>query len=112
MANTTDFLDPKDLSRLANHQVLARRVVEGFCSGLHRSPHKGFSVEFKQHRASLPAMRFADLTGRSLPRQTGFMWEYEEETNLRCHLLFDAAAQCHMEVMMKTVSVKLHMDLG
>ena len=54
MAGSSDFLDPKDLSLLAKHQVLAKRVVEGFCSGLHRSPHKGFSVEFKQHRAYTP----------------------------------------------------------
>ena len=46
MSGTSDFLDPQELSLLAKHQVLAKRVVEGFCSGLHRSPFKGFSVEF------------------------------------------------------------------
>ena len=51
MPRVTDFLTPTDLSKLSNLQVLARQVVEGFCSGLHRSPHKGFSVEFKQHEA-------------------------------------------------------------
>ena len=92
MANITDFLDPKDLSRLANHQVLARRVVEGFCSGLHRSPHKGFSVEFKQHRAYTPGDEIRRLDWKVFAKTDRFyVREYEEETNLRCHLLLDAS---------------------
>ena len=92
MAHITDFLDPGDLSRLANHQVLARRVVEGFCSGLHRSPHKGFSVEFKQHRAYTPGDEIRRLDWKVFAKTDRFyVREYEEETNLRCHLLLDAS---------------------
>ena len=92
MATVTDYLDPKDLSRLANHQVLARRVVEGFCSGLHRSPHKGFSVEFKQHRAYTPGDEIRRLDWKVFAKTDRFfVREYEEETNLRCHLLLDAS---------------------
>ena len=51
MAHVSDVLSAGDIARFSNLQVLARSVVEGFCSGLHRSPHKGFSVEFKEHRS-------------------------------------------------------------
>ena len=46
----TDLLQSDDLQRLRNLQVLVRNRVEGFCSGLHRSPNKGHSVEFREHR--------------------------------------------------------------
>jgi uncharacterized protein (DUF58 family) len=92
MATVTDYLDPKDLSRLANHQVLAKRVVEGFCSGLHRSPHKGFSVEFKQHRAYTRGDEIRRLDWKVFAKSDRFyVREYEEETNLRCNLLLDAS---------------------
>ena len=45
-----DYVKPTELSRVARLQVLARQIVEGYCTGRHRSPHKGFSVEFKEHR--------------------------------------------------------------
>ncbi|MSU26799.1 MAG: DUF58 domain-containing protein, partial [Pedosphaera sp.] len=45
MAHVSDFLTPAELQKVANLQVVAQRVVEGFFSGLHKSPHKGFSVE-------------------------------------------------------------------
>ena len=85
MAGSSDFLDPRDLSLLAKHQVLAKRVVEGFCSGLHRSPHKGFSVEFKQHRAYTPGDEIRRLDWKVFGKTDRFfIREYEEETNLRC----------------------------
>ena len=92
MASVTDYLHPKDLARLANHQVLAERVVEGFCSGLHRSPHKGFSVEFKQHRPYVPGDEIRHIDWKVFGKSDRFyIREYEEETNLRCNLLLDAS---------------------
>ena len=92
MATITDYLEPKDLARLANHQVLAKRVVEGFCSGLHRSPHKGFSVEFKQHRQYVPGDEIRHLDWKVYGKTDRFyIREYEEETNLRCNILLDAS---------------------
>ena len=92
MAKITDYLNPKDLARLANHQVLAKRVVEGFCSGLHRSPHKGFSVEFKQHRQYVPGDEIRYLDWKVYAKSDRFyIREYEEETNLRCNILLDAS---------------------
>jgi uncharacterized protein (DUF58 family) len=71
-------------------QVFARQVVEGFCSGLHRSPHKGFSVEFKQHRPYVPGDEIRHIDWRVFGRSDRFyIREYEEETNLRATLILD-----------------------
>lgn len=83
-------LRPEDAARVGSLTLLAEQVVEGFQSGLHRSPHKGFSVEFKQHRQYVPGdeLRFVDwkVFGKS---DKFFIREYEEETNLRCTVLLD-----------------------
>lgn len=90
MAHVSDFLTPADLQQISNLQVLARQVVEGFCSGLHRSPHKGFSVEFKQHRQYVPGDEIRHIDWRVFGRSDRFyIREYEEETNLRATLLLD-----------------------
>ena len=109
MATVTDYLDPKDLSKLANHQVLARRVVEGFCSGLHRSPHKGFSVEFKQHRQYVPGDEIRHLDWKVYGKSDRFyIREYEEETNLRCNVLLDASGSMAYEGTRSDGLSKLH----
>ena len=51
MTQVTDYLTPYDIGKLGNLLVLAQQVVEGFCSGLHRSPHRGFGVEYKERGA-------------------------------------------------------------
>src|SRR6476620_4458706 len=89
-AHVSDFLAPKDLQRISKLQIFARRVVEGFCSGLHRSPHKGFSVEFKQHRQYVAGDEIRHIDWRAFGRSDRFyIREYEEETNLRATLLVD-----------------------
>jgi uncharacterized protein (DUF58 family) len=90
MSHVSDFLTPTDLQRISNLQVFARQVVEGFCSGLHRSPHKGFSVEFKQHRPYVPGDEIRHIDWRVFGRSDRFyIREYEEETNLRATLILD-----------------------
>ncbi len=90
MAHIADLLTPADLQKIGNLQVFARQVVEGFCSGLHRSPHKGFSVEFKQHRQYVPGDEIRHIDWRVFGRSDRFyIREYEEETNLRATLLLD-----------------------
>jgi uncharacterized protein (DUF58 family) len=92
MASLTRLLTPSDLEKIANLQVLARLVVEGFCTGLHRSPHKGFSVEFKQHRPYVHGDEIRHLDWKVFGRSDRFyIREYEEETNLRATLLLDAS---------------------
>jgi uncharacterized protein (DUF58 family) len=90
VSHVADFLKPADLQRISNLQVFARQVVEGFCSGLHRSPHKGFSVEFKQHRPYVPGDEIKHIDWRVFGRSDRFyIREYEEETNLRATLILD-----------------------
>jgi uncharacterized protein (DUF58 family) len=90
VSHIADFLQPSDLQRISNLQVFARQVVEGFCSGLHRSPHKGFSVEFKQHRQYVPGDEIKRIDWRVFGRSDRFyIREYEEETNLRATLILD-----------------------
>jgi len=72
--------------------VLARQVVEGFCSGLHRSPHKGFSVEFKEHRPYVRGDEVRAIDWKVFGKTDRlYIREYEEETNLRCTILLDSS---------------------
>jgi uncharacterized protein (DUF58 family) len=85
-----DLISPKDLSRVAKLQMLARQVVEGFCSGRHRSPHKGFSVEFKEHRPYVRGDELRSIDWKVFGKSDRlYIREFEEETNLRCTLLVD-----------------------
>lgn len=85
-----DLITAKDLSRVAKLQVLARQVVEGFCSGRHRSPHKGFSVEFKEHRPYVRGDELRNIDWKVFGKSDRlYIREFEEETNLRCTLLVD-----------------------
>jgi uncharacterized protein (DUF58 family) len=92
-ANRADLLAPQDLAALGGLEFVAQKVVEGFLAGLHRSPHRGFSVEFAEHRAYQPGddLRYVDwrMFGRS---DRYFIKQYEEETNLRSYLFLDASA--------------------
>ena len=84
------FIDPHTLMRIKSLQLRARIVVQGFLSGLHRSPHHGFSVEFSEYRQYSPGddTRFVDwkLFARS---DRYYIKRFEDETNVRCHLLVD-----------------------
>jgi uncharacterized protein (DUF58 family) len=78
------------MSRFVKLQLLARQLVEGLSSGLHRSPHKGASVTFKQHRAYVPGDELRHLDWRAFARSDRFyIKEYEQETNLQATLLLD-----------------------
>lgn len=78
------------MSRFAKIQLLAKQLVEGLSSGLHRSPHKGASVTFKQHRAYVPGDELRHLDWRAFARSDRFyIKEYEQETNLHATLAVD-----------------------
>jgi len=87
-----DLLHPRDLAELGGLEFVAREVVEGFLTGLHRSPHRGFSVEFAEHRMYQPGddLRYIDwrMFGRS---DRYYVKQFEEETNLRTYLLLDTS---------------------
>lgn len=92
MPHVSDVLSADDISKFANLQVLARQVVEGFCSGVHRSPHKGFSVEFKEHRQYVPGDDIRNIDWKLFGKTDRlFIREYEEETNLRGTILLDSS---------------------
>lgn len=87
------FLRPEVLSRLGGLELRARQVVEGFVSGMHRSPYRGFSVEFAEHREYVPGDDLRHLDWRAWGRiDRLYVKQYEEETNLRTHLLVDCSA--------------------
>jgi len=87
------FLDPAVIARLGTMELKARTVVEGFLSGLHRSPYKGFSVEFAEYRQYLPGDDLSTLDWKVYARtDRHYIKKYEEETNLECHLLLDVSA--------------------
>ncbi|MGE0760317.1 MAG: DUF58 domain-containing protein [Pirellulaceae bacterium] len=86
------WLDASALMRIKNLQMRAKVIVEGFLTGLHRSPFHGFSVEFSEYRQYTPGddLRFMDW--RLLARTDRyFVKRFEDETNLRCYLLLDAS---------------------
>ena len=87
------FLDPATVSKLATMELRARLVVEGFVTGLHRSPYKGFSVEFAEHRQYMPGDPLKHIDWNVYGKTDRFyIKEYEEETNLRGYVLLDASA--------------------
>lgn len=87
------FLDPAVIARLGTMELKARTVVEGFLSGLHRSPYKGFSVEFAEYRQYLPGDDLSTIDWKVYARSDRhYVKKYEEETNLECHLLVDVSA--------------------
>jgi uncharacterized protein (DUF58 family) len=84
------FVDPKALMAIRNLELRARVVVEGFWSGLHRSPYHGFSVEFTEYRPYSQGEDTRYLDWRLYARSDRFyLKKFEDETNLRCHLLVD-----------------------
>lgn len=86
------FLHPEAISRLSRMEVRARHIVEGFLSGMHRSPYFGQSVEFAQHREYVSGDDTRHLDWK-LWGKTGryYIKQYEAETNLRCKLLVDVS---------------------
>ncbi len=84
------FLDPAVVSRLGTLELKARTIVEGFLSGLHRSPFKGFSVEFAEYRQYIHGDDLSTIDWKVFARSDRYyVKKFEEETNLDCHLLLD-----------------------
>jgi uncharacterized protein (DUF58 family) len=92
-AASTRFLDPELLARVGSLELLARTVVEGFMSGLHRSPFTGFSTEFTEYRQYNAGDDLRYLDWRLLARTDRyFIKKYRADTNTQCHLLIDTSA--------------------
>jgi uncharacterized protein (DUF58 family) len=89
----SEYLQPGVVSRLDRLDLIARLVVEGFITGLHKSPYHGFSVEFSEYRQYMPGDPLRNLDWKVLGRTNRlFVKQYEEETNLKAYLVLDSSA--------------------
>lgn len=87
------YLQPEFISRITGLDIIARLVVEGFITGLHRSPYHGFSVEFSEYRPYIPGDSIRNIDWKVLGRTERFyVKQFEEETNLRAYLILDSSA--------------------
>jgi uncharacterized protein (DUF58 family) len=92
MPSSTLRFDPTSLAKYGRLTMIARTIVEGFLSGVHKSPYKGFSVEFAEHRQYYPGDEIRHIDWRAYGKTDRYyIKEFEEETNLRANLLVDAS---------------------
>ena len=98
MEDSRRFLDPKVLNRVSRLDLRARLIVEGFVAGRHRSPYRGFSVEFAEHREYAPGddLRYLDwkVYGKS---DRLYVKQFEEETNLVATVCLDVSTSMRYE---------------
>lgn len=87
------YLAPSDAAKMSKLQLMAREVVEGAITGQHKSPHRGFSVEFSEHREYVPGDEIRHLDWKAYARSDRhYIKLYEQETNLRATLVLDNSA--------------------
>lgn len=93
---STRNLDIASVRQYGNLEFLARQLVEGFITGLHKSPFHGFSVEFAEHRLYNTGETTRHIDWKVFAKSDRlFVKRYEEETNLRCHLLVDTSSSMY-----------------
>lgn len=86
------FIDPSVLLKIKNLELRAKKVVEGFMVGLHKSPYHGFSVEFSQHRQYMQGDSLKDVDWKVFAKsEKYFIKQYEEETNLIANIYLDSS---------------------
>lgn len=89
-------------SEIKNLDILARQVVEGFITGIHKSPFHGFSVEFSEHKLYNKGESTRHIDWKLFAKtEKLYTKKYEEETNLRCHIIIDNSASMHYPVVKK-----------
>jgi uncharacterized protein (DUF58 family) len=92
MDDPRKYLDPLTLAKVRGLELQARLIVEGYLSGMHKSPYHGFSVEFAQHREYVPGDDIKHVDWKVYGRTDRFyLKQYEEETNLVCWVLLDVS---------------------
>jgi uncharacterized protein (DUF58 family) len=102
-------INRQELQQFTHLELLARQVVEGFITGLHKSPFHGFSVEFAEHRLYNKGEPTKHIDWKLYGRTDKmFIKRYEEETNLRCHLVIDSSSSMHFPVPEKGKDVPLN----
>lgn len=92
MQDSLKYLQPAVVAQLANMELRARFVVEGFITGLHKSPYHGFSVEFTEHRQYMPGDEIKHIDWKAYGKTDRFyIKQFEEETNLKSYIIVDAS---------------------
>jgi len=87
-------------SEIKNLELLARQIVEGFITGIHKSPFHGFSVEFSEHKLYNKGESTRHIDWKLFAKtEKLYTKKYEEETNLRCHIIIDNSASMHYPVV-------------
>jgi uncharacterized protein (DUF58 family) len=93
------YLKPETVGRLENLELLARGIVEGYMTGLHRSPHHGFSVEFAEYREYVPGDPVRHIDWSVLARTDRVVIrQYEQETNLRATIVLDTSKSLDFKI--------------
>lgn len=93
MQDSLKYLQPHVVAQLANMELRARLVVEGFITGLHKSPYHGFSVEFTEHRPYMPGDEIKHIDWKAYGKTDRYyIKEFEEETNLKSYIVLDASS--------------------
>lgn len=96
--NKLKYLKPEILSQLANMELRARLVVEGFIAGMHRSPYHGFSAEFAEHRQYMPGDEIRHIDWKVYAKTDRYyVKQFEEETNLKAYILLDSSASMNFK---------------
>lgn len=89
-------------SEIKNLDILAKQVVEGFITGMHKSPFHGFSVEFSEHKLYNKGESTRHIDWKLFAKtEKLYTKKYEEETNLRCHIIIDNSASMHYPIVRK-----------
>src|SRR6516164_1257986 len=92
MDDPQKYLDPLILAKVRSLELQARLIVEGYLSGMHKSPYHGFAVEFAQHREYVPGDDIKHVDWKVYGRtERYFLKQYEQETNLVAWLIIDAS---------------------
>jgi uncharacterized protein (DUF58 family) len=108
VSTSPKYFDPEALARIRPLGLRARSLVEGLVSGLHRSPLRGHSIEFAQHREYVPGDDFRQIDWKIYARSDKYyLKQYEDETSLTCYLLVD-----HSESMLYGSSTSQHPSAG
>src|SRR3979409_1403468 len=90
---TTDYLRPEIVSKLGKFELVAKFVVEGFISGLHKSPYHGFSVEFAEYRPYVAGDDLRHFDWKAFGKSDRkYIKKYHSETNMGAHLILDCSA--------------------
>ena len=101
-----EYISQNEIRTIENLEFFANQVVEGFITGLHKSPYHGFSVEFAEHRLYNTGESTRNIDWKLYARTDKlFVKRFEEETNLRCQLVIDRSSSMHFPVQKSLNSI-------